>query len=507
MKQKLPDQESKQLPGWSGRILILAVAGILFLTLFPFRFVFHTEPRGILSPFLLQSGIKSAGALDDFLNVLLFVPFGFGLAGMLRDRGMRRIKSLASCLFAGALLSYGVEFLQNYIPNRDSGWHDVFTNSTGAIVGCLLFEFAGRYTVHLLSAAEKFATNYLTWQRSIWIIALYFAAWVIFSIPLQQHARIWNWDSNALLSVGNFSSGRLDTAWRGSIYRLDFYDRSIPENVAEKMTAENSSESTSTGLVATYDFSVVPPVKDGTGHLPNLDWISSTSSPPTVNPIVLDGKSRLVSASPIGLLAKNFTETNQFSLRLICAAANVSEMAGRIVTISRGSGTIDLDVKQEGADLVFWFRNRLSARRWILPWNVPGVFQKNQVRDILLSFDGAHLSLYIDGRKDSHAYLLGPAAVLAHFFRSIKTSELEGYNYVYYALIFFLGGALIGISIRNPSTRAIQCYFLLGAGFILPAVVLELVLMHVAGRAISFSNIILSISLVAGGSLWVNTDI
>ena len=64
---------------WSNRILVLAATGILFLTLYPFRFDFHVvSPMGT-SPLFLGKSLKPAGFIDTFLNVLLFVPFGFGL--------------------------------------------------------------------------------------------------------------------------------------------------------------------------------------------------------------------------------------------------------------------------------------------------------------------------------------------------------------------------------------------------------------------------------------------
>ena len=65
---------------WSNRILILALAGILFLTLYPFRFNFSRHLARPLFPFSLGGWGKEIGRFDDFLNVLLFMPFGFGFA-------------------------------------------------------------------------------------------------------------------------------------------------------------------------------------------------------------------------------------------------------------------------------------------------------------------------------------------------------------------------------------------------------------------------------------------
>src|ERR1700732_1407164 len=88
-------------PGWSNRFLIAAMAGILFLTLFPFRFDFQSRPLASPLPFLLGSGMKTSGPLDVFLNVLLFVPFGFGLAEKLRERKVSRLATFFMVCTAG----------------------------------------------------------------------------------------------------------------------------------------------------------------------------------------------------------------------------------------------------------------------------------------------------------------------------------------------------------------------------------------------------------------------
>src|ERR1700720_604060 len=111
---------------WSNRILSLAVAGILFLTLYPFRFSLHTSPSLNGSPFLLVSGGKSNGAFNAFLNISLFVPFGFGLSQKLREKGNSWAAILLLTILAGAFFSYCIELMQIYIPTRDSGWEDVF---------------------------------------------------------------------------------------------------------------------------------------------------------------------------------------------------------------------------------------------------------------------------------------------------------------------------------------------------------------------------------------------
>jgi VanZ family protein len=75
---------------------------------------------------------------DDVVsNILGFMPFGFVLCGLFalsRPRG----KAILIATLVGGLLSFTVEFLQYYIPRRDSSWTDVITNTTGTFLGALL---------------------------------------------------------------------------------------------------------------------------------------------------------------------------------------------------------------------------------------------------------------------------------------------------------------------------------------------------------------------------------
>jgi hypothetical protein len=153
---------------WSLRILILALAGI-FLTLYPFRLALHAHLGGA-SPFLLQGWQKSAGLRDAFLNVLLSVPYGFGFAGFLRKRGVSQIATVS--------LSYSIELTQFFISDRDSGWEDVFTNSTGGLVGCSLFLLCGLPLLRLLQKCESVFEKFATVSNLTMILVCYFLAWI-----------------------------------------------------------------------------------------------------------------------------------------------------------------------------------------------------------------------------------------------------------------------------------------------------------------------------------------
>jgi hypothetical protein len=90
--------------------------------------------------------------------------------------------------------------------------------------------------------------------------------------------------------------------------------------------------------------------------------------------------------------------------------------------------------------------------------------------------------------------------------RRVKPSELEGYNYIYCALVFIPGGSLIGIAARRLSMQRLVEVLVPVIGLLLPAIFFELMLIWISGRTFAFGNLLLSILLAISGSLWINAD-
>lgn len=74
---------------------------------------------------------------DIFLNVVGFLPLGFFFAAALHDRRRAGRVVLAALLLSG-LLSFSVEFLQNYLPTRVASNLDLAANILGGGFGALL---------------------------------------------------------------------------------------------------------------------------------------------------------------------------------------------------------------------------------------------------------------------------------------------------------------------------------------------------------------------------------
>ena len=489
---------------WSNRFLFAAMAGILFLTLFPFRFDFQTKLAGNASPFLLGHGTKASGLMDAFLNVLLFIPFGFGLAEKLRERKISRSFSLLMVFAAGAILSYAIEITQIYIPMRDSGWEDVYTNSAGSVVGLFLYELLGRRIIDFLSRLQMALRSWLTLRRTAVLLSVYFLLGFAISAVMQEKTRPSNWEPDTFLVVGNEATGQ--NPWQGSIQKLQIADQATPEAVAIHLTGSEASPEAPIPWRADYDFSSPTPFQDSKGFLPGLSW--TPAAPLASNPteLALDGKSWLTSRSHVADLVDDIRKTNQFSVHIICAAAQPRSGDGHIVSLSRSPWFADLTLRQEESNLVFWFRSPLSIRRAILAWYVPNVFTDSQVRNILYSYDGADLSLYINGKKNEHPYRLGPGTDMARLIEKVHATELEGYYDIYYVLVFFPAGIILGLTVRSPFRSNLSILLPLILGFVLPVALLESILVSVSGRPVSIWNLFLSFLLSVAGYLWIRSD-
>jgi len=491
---------------WSSRILLLAVAGIIFLTLYPFRFDFATAGPHRWFPLLLRGWGKDAGPLNVFLNILLFVPYGFGVALKLRERGASNAWSLGYSVAAGALLSYFVEVLQFYIPQRDSGWGDIFANSAGSAAGFFAADWLGFVVLRSASHCEGLAKRVLTPKRAVAICLLYLTAWFALSIPLQKEVNLTGWDPNCFLAVGNRAKARPAWAWKGEISELQFWSRSLPDDTARSLTSAQVDTPMRSAPLVSYDFAGSAPFRDSQGFLSELDWSARPLTSVERFGARFDGATWLIARAPASALVQAISQTNQFSLHIVCTPAQRDGGEGWILSISNDAAFGNIELRQDDDKLVLWFRNSV-ARRWHrITWDHTGVLSAGERRNILFTYDGSSLKAFIDGKEQRGYYELGPGASLAMLIGRAKNMELIGYEYIYLALVFFPAGCLLGFAQRNCRSTSSGSLLLVVLGVAISAVLLESVLVHLSGRPASIGRIVLSSALVLAGSLWINLD-
>ena len=103
----------------------------------------------------------------------------------MREGGKPWLRAVCAALLGGFFVSYAVEFTQIYIPFRDSGWEDVFTNSMGAAVGYFTFALVGEPILNSVSKIEARVEQFFTVRRALLLGLLYFSIWFVVSVPLQ----------------------------------------------------------------------------------------------------------------------------------------------------------------------------------------------------------------------------------------------------------------------------------------------------------------------------------
>ena len=489
--------------GWSNRTLIASVAAIGLLTFYPFRFGLNGHVYSRVLPFFLDGWAKNAGKLDVFLNVLLFVPYGFGLALRSRKKGKSRAATLGLCLVGGVLLSYTVELLQFYIPMRDSRWEDVFTNTSGSVVGFLLFEVCGTVVVGLLSDAERIFGAWLSLWGSVLVLTLYFGLWFAISLTLQRQVRLSGWQPDSLLVVGNAVSAQSRSGWKGEVYQLELWDHALSDPFARTLTSHGPADPAGPTSLAEYDFAASPPLADERHFLPDIGWTDPTRALNPLNAFVLNGESSLVSRGPVSALVSDFQTTQQFAVRVRCKPAEVAGVDGRIVSIAQPSGSADFELRQEGANLVLWFRTPITSRRSSMAWHVPNIFVIDQLRDVLASYDGSDLALYVDGNRQRRTYQLGPGVVLAQFVRRFRAAESQRYQYIFYALVFFPAGCIAGFASRKMAARPVARAVLAALAILLAPLPFASVS---SGQVRSVANVALWMLILLAGGLWINAD-
>jgi VanZ family protein len=75
---------------------------------------------------------------DLIINILIFIPFGILIHGMLRARFGPTLKISLATLLSGTLFTLGIESLQHFSMTRQSSLIDVSTNMSGTIIGILI---------------------------------------------------------------------------------------------------------------------------------------------------------------------------------------------------------------------------------------------------------------------------------------------------------------------------------------------------------------------------------
>jgi len=457
-------------------------------------------------PFLHWLSLGIANYQDFAENILLFVPFGFGLACLACKKKQQNILVLIGSLVAAACVSFTVELLQVFLPTRDPSWADVAANSIGSVIGCLAFRFMAVPFLQVLVKLESKVEALLSLRRAKTGFLCYAALGILVSVPLQTATRLSNWNPNYPLFVGNDPTGK--RPWPGRIFEVEFLNRAISSSRAKEIAASRQLLSAEDGLLVSYR----PP---SGSELQNTN-VSSSPPPSSLEPIRNGSENGIDPASlpsagirvPAANVGERVEETKQLTLRVICHAALQNEAPfGRIVSLSQDSQHLNFILSQERSNLLVGFRTRLTGEDGEPALIAPKVFATNEPMDLMVTYDGSSLWLYVNGRRDAHSLILSPGAVLFRWFFRLRTDELLGYQILYEAFLFVPLGMLLAFVTRRIHQGRVRKAALISVAAITSACLLEFVLRSVSGSPFHAGDALLRICLVLGmAALW-NSDL
>jgi hypothetical protein len=135
-------------------LVALSVAAILLATL-------HPDGRYTPSGWSWTFGSGEAALAEALQNLILFIPFGIGVALC----GAR----LSRAALLGALLSFAVEFAQQWIPGRDPSLGDLVSNTISTTLGAALVQLAPRWLTVPPARSGRHALGAATLAILVWL--------------------------------------------------------------------------------------------------------------------------------------------------------------------------------------------------------------------------------------------------------------------------------------------------------------------------------------------------
>jgi hypothetical protein len=467
-----PNAEASQelLDRWTDFILLLSVAGIVFLTFYPFQaFPAETAVRRV-PPFFTWFLGQPSDPPTDFLNVLLFVPFGFGLAAQARRKGWKGAWPLLGAAVASFAFSLLIEVLQSYIPDRDTSWQDLVGNTLGGVLGYVLLVREGGPILQWASNVLDALRGYI----SAPLVRILFLLWVLLGLilgfTLQRESRLTNWDSGVTLTIGDSPSG--DRTWNGRVAQIQIADGVISS------PAFGSADST---------------------HLAPWPKAAVVASYPTAGPDV--------PAAVIPDLMARLLKSSRFTLQVICTpATDAPPNTGWILALSHGTEDVDFVVAQKGYDLVFFLRTPITDPGDDEPQLiVPDIFRTSHPENIAIRYNSAELSIFHDGKILPYSMSLGPGAALlsrsSPLLRQpapLRFYDSRGYTAVFLCLAFVPLGLILAFT---PERGASPGRLFLAVCVLAPPVLLECLLVLVSGRTFHVVNCVVGASILLGSWL------
>jgi VanZ family protein len=447
--------------------ILISFVIIAKVTLFPLDFTL--EAKGLSWKLL----ILTPGTETDWeivANSLLYFPLGFATSAYFRTQRMTEFKLFTLNLLISFALSYLCEVLQSFLPSRYPSWTDVGSNMAGGIFG-YLFTF--------------------TWERKspLLFLIVYFAAACLLAVFMQGSTGLKNWNTSYPLVIGNEHTG--NRPWKGAVSEFYITRKAATENDIRRIFADRSPVPVfSDKLVVYYKKDGSQGYRDELGKSPPLEithgsdnsgrqgspWFETVRAPRDVT-------NQLVMSS-------------QFTLGATITTQDRNQTGpARIISLSADANQRNFTLGQDGQDLIFRLRTSLTGANGSRPaLRVPMVFSTPEVRHVVVTYDGTHLHVYVDGRKSPESLNLTPALFVYNSVRQVDVPSSKIATLLYCGIIFLPIGVMLFLALKQAKLNS-DLHLILVGGFIVCVIsmTLEGLLVFVSGRQMEAENILLGI--------------
>jgi hypothetical protein len=366
-------------------------------------------------------------------------------------------------------------------------------------LGWLAFRLAGLELLSYAASLLQRVKGFLTIRSLIFSFLGYAGITLLLSIPLQRATGLTNWDDTYHLLVGNEHTG--DRPWAGSVYHLEIANRAFSEKeVAETFSKGNPIAAIGGPPVCAYPLNGGGGHRDQSGRCPELIWNRQALNSAEAGDAFLETNGWLETATPASFLSSEIRRTGQFTLSARVATANTVQVGpARIISMSEDPYHRNFTLGQEGSSLVVRLRTPLTGENGKNPELIASnVFTNTSSQHLVITYDGASLLLYLEG-KLSKVFELTPGATLFKPFHQLSSDDLVGYKALYYGFIFVPLGCLLGAILNRLAKRSVVPTLLIMGGVLLPSFILEGILVMASGRFLCVENMVLGVAMTAAG--------
>jgi VanZ family protein len=460
-------------------LAVAGLVGVLLATLFPMDFYPHRIHDFVWD---VTRHVWADKIYDFVTNVLMFVPFGLGVAARFMRGGFRRRNwAVLVAGVCGLALSGLVETLQLYLPRRDPSLVDLISNTSGALVGGIIVRQWGEMAMQKLPKAladelERPSPTKIGWLLAIWLawpmgLAVYYTG----SLSLDE------WDPTMRLAVGNETDG--GRFWAGRVAEAHIVSRALSgEEIGRVFGGAPLADVAGDRLEASYTFrGQKEEYPDATGKQPPIAWPSDQEPSLDETGIAQFNDHRwLVAGEPALELTRTIRDSEAFTVFTTAGTDDPFQTNDpRILSLARSVMSRNLTLAQNEADLVIRIRNGITGENGSEPqFLVPDVFTDTDLHRIAVTYDRGRLSTYVDSAERTQSLKMTPAVAMVwgSFPRpawGLRTGHAptRAHEWILYGLVFI--PAAILTALQSTLIRHSRRLWLFVAGILIPPIALQ----------------------------------